>query len=131
MIALEVINIRLMLIHDLDRVFSRDKERAVRRYRADVQKTHNIAPILLAQLSNAIATQLGLHFPMDQVALAMQNIAQASAQNVATTMPIESAAQNLHELGQKLKLLVEQDTVKHTRHSINDVTPERACPGDS
>jgi methyl-accepting chemotaxis protein len=45
---------------------------------------------------------------MDQVALAMENIKQASAQNVASTRQAETAAQNLHELGQKLKQLVEQ-----------------------
>ena len=41
----------------------------------------------------------------DQVALAMENIKQASAQNVAGTKQAENAAHNLHELGQKLKLL--------------------------
>ena len=45
---------------------------------------------------------------MDQVALAMENIKQASTQNVASTRQAEAAAQNLHELGQKLKHLVEQ-----------------------
>jgi len=45
---------------------------------------------------------------MDQVALAMENIKQASAQNVAGTKQAETAAKNLHELGQKLKQLVEQ-----------------------
>jgi len=45
---------------------------------------------------------------MDQVALAMENIKQASAQNVAGTKQAETAARNLHELGQKLKQLVEQ-----------------------
>lgn len=44
----------------------------------------------------------------DQVAMAMENIKQASAQNVAGTKQAETAAHNLHELGQKLKLLVEQ-----------------------
>jgi methyl-accepting chemotaxis protein len=43
---------------------------------------------------------------MDQVALAMENIKQASAQNVAGTKQAETAAQGLHELGQKLKQLV-------------------------
>jgi len=43
---------------------------------------------------------------MDQVALAMANIKQASAQNTAGTRQAETAAQNLHELGLKLKLLV-------------------------
>jgi methyl-accepting chemotaxis protein len=45
---------------------------------------------------------------MDQVALAMDNIKQASTQNVAGTRQAEVAAQSLHELGVKLKLLAEQ-----------------------
>jgi methyl-accepting chemotaxis protein len=45
---------------------------------------------------------------MDQVALAMENIEQASAQNVASTKQTESAARDLHDLGQRLKQLVEQ-----------------------
>jgi len=45
---------------------------------------------------------------MDQVALAMDNIRQASNQNVAGTRQAEAAAQSLHELGQKLKLLAVQ-----------------------
>jgi len=45
---------------------------------------------------------------MDQVALAIANIEQASAQNVAGTRQAETAAQNLHELGAKLKRLVER-----------------------
>jgi methyl-accepting chemotaxis protein len=42
---------------------------------------------------------------MDQVALAMDNIKQASTQNVAGTRQAEVAAQSLHELGVKLKQL--------------------------
>lgn len=45
---------------------------------------------------------------MDQVALAMENIKQASTQNAASTKQAETAAQGLHELGQKLKQLVQQ-----------------------
>jgi methyl-accepting chemotaxis protein len=45
---------------------------------------------------------------MDQVVLAMENIKQASTQNVASTKQAETAAQSLHDLGQKLKKLVEQ-----------------------
>ncbi len=45
---------------------------------------------------------------MDQIMLAMENIKQASSQNVMGTRQTESAAQNLHALGQKLKGLVEQ-----------------------
>jgi len=44
----------------------------------------------------------------DQVALAMENIKLASVQNVASTKQTEVAAQNLHELGQKLKQVVER-----------------------
>jgi methyl-accepting chemotaxis protein len=45
---------------------------------------------------------------MDQVALAMENIKQASTQNVASTKQAEVAAQNMHQLGLKLKELVSQ-----------------------
>ena len=45
---------------------------------------------------------------MDQVALAMQNINQASNQNVASTKQAEATAVNLHELGLRLKSLVER-----------------------
>ena len=44
----------------------------------------------------------------DQVAAAMENIKQASMQNAAGTKQAETAARNLHELGQKLKRVVEQ-----------------------
>ena len=45
---------------------------------------------------------------MEQVLIAVSNIKQAMDQNVAGTKQTEAAAQNLHELGQKLKQLVEQ-----------------------
>jgi len=45
---------------------------------------------------------------MDQVVLAMESINQASIQNVAGTRQVETAAQNLQELGQKLKQLLER-----------------------
>ena len=45
---------------------------------------------------------------MDQVAGAMENIKQASAQNAAGMKQVETTAQNLRDLGQKLKQLVEQ-----------------------
>ncbi len=46
---------------------------------------------------------------MDQVALAMENIKQASMQNMAGTKQAEVAALNLHELAAKLKQLVEDN----------------------
>jgi len=45
---------------------------------------------------------------MDQVTLAMESIKQASTENVSNTKHAETSARNLHELGQKLKDLVEQ-----------------------
>jgi methyl-accepting chemotaxis protein len=45
---------------------------------------------------------------MDQVAYAMQNINQASSQNVAASRQTESAAQGLQQLGLRLKGVVEQ-----------------------
>jgi methyl-accepting chemotaxis protein len=46
---------------------------------------------------------------MDQVALAMENIKQASLQNVSGTRQAETAAQSLHELGQKLNSMIGSD----------------------
>ena len=48
---------------------------------------------------------------MDQVAGAMENIKQASTQNVASAKQLETAARNLNDLGQRLKQLVENYTV--------------------
>ena len=45
---------------------------------------------------------------MDQVAQAMESIKQASVQNVASTRQVETSAQGLHELGQRLRLVVAQ-----------------------
>lgn len=45
---------------------------------------------------------------MDQVGLAMTNINQAGTENAASMIQAEKAAKELHELGQRLKMLVEQ-----------------------
>ncbi len=45
---------------------------------------------------------------MDQIGVAMENINQAGAQNASSMKQMEVAAMNLHQLGQKLKELVEQ-----------------------
>lgn len=45
---------------------------------------------------------------MAQIAIAMETINQAGAQNAGSMKQMETAAQNLHELGQKLKESVEQ-----------------------
>jgi methyl-accepting chemotaxis protein len=49
---------------------------------------------------------------MDQMALAMENIKQASTQNVAGTRQAEKAAQDLQTLGQKLNQLVDRTAPK-------------------
>jgi methyl-accepting chemotaxis protein len=66
--------------------------------------TESIAEAALAATQIAASSQQQL-VGMDQVALAMENIKQATAQNVASTKQTEVAAQNLHALGQKLKEL--------------------------
>lgn len=45
---------------------------------------------------------------MDQIGVAMQNINQAGLENSASMTQAEESVRNLHELGQKLKELVEQ-----------------------
>jgi len=45
---------------------------------------------------------------MNQIGVAMENVNQAGAQTAASMKEAETAARNLHELGQKLKGLVEQ-----------------------
>lgn len=45
---------------------------------------------------------------MDQIASAMENIKQASTQNVAGTRQTEQAARNLNDIGQRLKTLIGQ-----------------------
>jgi methyl-accepting chemotaxis protein len=62
-----------------------------------------------AQAATQIAASSQQQFVgMDQIALAMRNIRDASAQTVASTKQAETAAQQLQELGQKLKQLVEK-----------------------
>jgi methyl-accepting chemotaxis protein len=48
---------------------------------------------------------------MDQMAGAMENIKQASTQNVASAKQLETAARNLNDLGQRLKHLADNYTV--------------------
>ena len=60
------------------------------------------------QISASIQQQL---VGVDQVAQAMENINQVSVMNVTSTKQVETAAQNLNELGQKLKEMAAQYTV--------------------
>ncbi|MEK6691436.1 MAG: methyl-accepting chemotaxis protein [Nitrospirota bacterium] len=45
---------------------------------------------------------------MDQMVMAMESIKQATTQNVASTKQVEASLKNFHELGQKLRQLVER-----------------------
>lgn len=45
---------------------------------------------------------------VDQVAQAMENINQSVSQNTASTRELETSAHNLHDLGQKLKVLIDR-----------------------
>jgi methyl-accepting chemotaxis protein len=67
----------------------------------------SVAEASQAAMQIAASTQQQL-VGIDQVALAMENINQASAQNAASTKQSETAAKNLSELGHKLKELVAQ-----------------------
>jgi methyl-accepting chemotaxis protein len=49
---------------------------------------------------------------MDQIAAAITNIRQATTQNVAGTRQLEASAQNLQELGGRLKILVARQRVE-------------------
>ena len=55
-----------------------------------------------------VASSLQQTVGMDQIGLAMQNINQAGSENATSMVQAEKAAKSLNELGQKLKLLVEQ-----------------------
>lgn len=68
--------------------------------------TDSIAEAAQAATQIAASSQQQL-VGMDQVALAMENIKQASTQNVAATRQAEQAAKNLNELGQRLRSLIE------------------------
>jgi methyl-accepting chemotaxis protein len=67
----------------------------------------NMAEAAQAAVQIAASSQQQLA-GMDQVALAMENIQQASAENAAGSRQAETSAQNLHALGQSLRQTVER-----------------------
>lgn len=69
--------------------------------------SENIVNAAQAALQISASSQQQL-VGMDQVALAMENIKQASTQNMAGTKQAEIAAQDLHEIGVRLRRLVER-----------------------
>jgi methyl-accepting chemotaxis protein len=68
--------------------------------------TDSIAEAAQAATQIAASSQQQL-VGMDQVAIAMENIKQASTQNVAATKQAEEAAKNLNQLGHRLRSLIE------------------------
>jgi methyl-accepting chemotaxis protein len=62
----------------------------------------------LEAASQIVASSQQQAVGMDQIGLAMQNINQAGNENASSMVQAEKAAKGLNELGQKLKLLVEQ-----------------------
>ncbi len=69
--------------------------------------TSSVAESAQAAIQIAASSQQQL-VGMDQITLAMESIKQGSDQNVDSAKQLETAAQNLNELGQRLRQLVEQ-----------------------
>jgi methyl-accepting chemotaxis protein len=67
----------------------------------------NIADAAQAAVQIAVSSQQQ-QAGMDQVALAMENIQQASAENAAGSRQAEASARNLHALGQSLRQIVDR-----------------------
>jgi methyl-accepting chemotaxis protein len=67
----------------------------------------NIGEAAQAAVQIAVSSQQQLA-GMDQVALAMENIQQASTENAAGSRQAEASAQNLHALGQSLRQIVDR-----------------------
>jgi methyl-accepting chemotaxis protein len=49
---------------------------------------------------------------MDQIVSALANIRQATSQNIEGTKQLEASAQSLKELGERLKVIVEQQRIE-------------------
>jgi methyl-accepting chemotaxis protein len=80
---------------------SRDAGDAIR------QLTESIGENAFAASQIAVSAQQQL-VGVDQLALAMENIKESTTQNMESTRQAELAAHSLHELGQKLKGMVER-----------------------
>jgi methyl-accepting chemotaxis protein len=72
--------------------------------------TGNVTEAAQAATQIAASSQQQL-VGMDQVAVAMESIKQASTQNVASAKQLETAARGLSDLGHRLRQLVERYTV--------------------
>jgi CHASE3 domain sensor protein len=72
---------------------------AIRLLAESLTESSQAAQQILASIQQQVAGT-------DQIALAMRNIQQASAQNMASTRQVERAAQDLNEVARRLKALV-------------------------
>jgi methyl-accepting chemotaxis protein len=92
---------------------NRAVEEGVRQTKATGQAINQLADSVFE--ASQAATQIAASnqqqlIGMDQVALAMDNIKQASSQNVAGTRQAETAAQDLQDLGRRLTSLISRST---------------------
>ena len=63
--------------------------------------------------------EAGISSSINPLAVAMESVKQASAQNVASSKQAETAAKDLHQLGQKLKQMVAQYKVQMGRDEFS------------
>jgi methyl-accepting chemotaxis protein len=82
-------------------------EQAAQARQAIRELADNIADAAQAAVQIAVSSQQQ-QAGMDQVALAMENIQQASAENAAGSRQAEASARNLHALGQSLRQIVDR-----------------------
>lgn len=80
---------------------SNNASEAIRTLAKSIAESANAATQIIASSQQQL-------IGMDQVAQAMQNINQASVQNVASTKQVEMLAHELSQLGQKLQALTEE-----------------------
>jgi hypothetical protein len=94
-----------------------EEYKAIREVRAPTRDAEVIPLIYAGKTEEARALTLGIHdehyrklraIAQELGETAVENIKQASVQNVSGTRPAEVAAQQLHELGQRLKQLAAQ-----------------------
>ena len=97
----------VMIAEQSSKAVSRGVEQTTRAGHAITSLADSIGDAAQAAAQIAASSQQQLA-GMDQVALAMENIKQASADNAAGSRQSESAAHNLHELGQQLRQMSER-----------------------
>lgn len=103
----KAIGTAVMIAEQSSKTVTRGVEQTTRAGQAIKSLADSIGDAAQAAAQIAASSQQQLA-GMDQVTLAMENIKQASADNAAGSKQSESAAHNLHELGQQLKQMSER-----------------------